>query len=262
MKNRPIRCFQGTAEPYTRFWTVKNAADTPSGEPEIEFFGVISEYSWWGDEITPQMFRDDLNAIGKGGPVTIKVNSGGGDVVAASVIRSILGEYPGFKTIKVIGMAASAAVAIVLAGDKILIQDTAYMMIHDPLFEVMYATLDIETLESWLACLKTTKTGLADTYANRTGISVDRINRMMTDTTYLSANEAVKMGFADEVLHIGKEAMQESEAVAKANAALLKNYMNVPEALLNQASEPVQSAAVVDLPEDEQRFRDEINFYL
>ncbi len=262
MKNKPIRCYEGTAEPHSRFWNVVNAAESQSGEPEIEFSGVISEYSWWGDEITPQMFKDDLNNIGKGGPVTIKVNSGGGDVIAASVIRSILAEYAGFKTIKVIGIAASAAVAIVLAGDKIMIQDTAYMMIHDPLFEVMFASLDIETMETLLACLKTTKTGLADTYASHTGISVERINKMMTETTYLSANEAVKLGFADEVIHIGKEALHESEAVAKANASLLKNYMNVPAALLNQASEPVQSAADEDLPEDEQRLRDEISLTL
>ncbi|MBA4375828.1 MAG: peptidase S14 [Anaerolinea sp.] len=265
MKNKRIRCFEGTAQPHERFWRVIDAAESQSGEAEIDFDGVISEYSWYDDDITPKMFKDDLYAIGKGGPVTIKVNSGGGDVIAASKIRSILADYKGRVTMKVVGLAASAAVVIVLAGDRIYIQDTAYMMIHDPAFAVFMAYLDISTLKSWLAELETIKQGIQDTYVSKTGISAEKINRMMSETTWLTANEAVKLGFADEVLSAGRDAQgSESVSAAQANASVLKNYMNVPAALLNQqASEPVQKIVADDeLSEEEQRLSDEVELNL
>ena len=163
---------------------------------------------------------------------------------------------------RVDGVAASAAVIIVLAGDKIQIQDSAYMMIHDPGFAVMFAYLDLPTLESWVAELKTVKQGIADTYASKTGISVERINKMMNETTWMSANEAVKLGFADEVLSAGRDANGASESQT-ANASMLKNYMNVPVALLNlQISEPVQKNVADELSEEEQSFVDEIQLNL
>jgi len=264
LKNRePIRCYEGSDEPHQRFWKIVNAEQSQSGEAEIDFDKVISEFSWMGDEITPQLFKDDLNNIGKGGPVTFKVNSPGGDVIAASVIRSILADYPGRKTMKVTGVAASAAVVVVLAGDRIQIMDTAYIMIHDPAFAVMFAYLDIETLRTWLAELEVTKKGIAETYASKTGLSVDRINKMMADTTWFSASEAVKFGFADEIITAGRDGSGGGES-NQANNSILKNYMNVPAALLNrQTSEPVQvNATQKPLTQEEQRLRDEIELNL
>ncbi len=239
-----------------------NAEESLSGEPEIDFDGIISEYSWYEDEITPKMFKDDLYSTGKNGPVTIRMNSGGGDVIAASVIRSILADYPGRVTMKVVGLAASAAVVIVLAADRILIQDTAYMMIHDPAFVVFLAYLDIGTLKSWLAELETIKQGIQDTYSSKTGISTERISKMMSDTTWLSAHEAVKLGFADEVIGAGRDAAADTAARA-ANTALLKNYVNVPASLLDaKVDEPVQETTVGQMTEEEQRLADEINLSL
>lgn len=262
-KREPIRCFEGKDQPHERFWKIVDADESQSGEAEINFDKVISEFSWMGDEITPQLFKDDLNNTGKGGPITIKVNSPGGDVIAASVIRSILADYPGRKTMKVTGVAASAAVVVVLAGDRVLIQDTAYMMIHDPAFAVMFAYLDIETLRSWLSELETVKKGIADTYSTKTGISLDRINKMMADTTWFSANEAVKFGFADEVLTTGRDGSGGGET-NQVNNSILKNYVNVPAALLNrQTSEPVQViVAQKPLTQEEQRLRDQIELNL
>lgn len=239
MRNKSIRCFDGTAQPGEPFWRARDAAQT-GGEAEIELYGTISEYSWLGDEVTPQKFKDDLLRIGGGGPVTIRINSGGGDVIAASTIRSILRDYKGQKTVRIDGLAASAAVIIALAGDRIQIQDSAYMMIHDPGYSVFMAWLDVETMQGLIDTLKPIKAGIADTYATKTGLSVDRINKLMSDETWMNAQKAVDLGFADEILTTGRDVTPstgegEGSNARNANLNLLKNYRNVPAVLMNLA---------------------------
>lgn len=247
-KREPIRCFEGTAKPGAAFWRVRNAAETESGEAEVELYGAISEYIWFDDDVTPNMFKDDLYRVGANGPVTIRINSPGGDVIAASVMRTIIKDYPGHVTVKIDGMAASAAVVVALAGDRIQIQDTAYMMIHDPGFSVFWAWLDIETMEGMVTTLKSVKAGILDTYVVKTGISAERMGRMMTDETWMSANEAVKLGFADEVIG-GERAPLDNQEMQNA----LKNYMHVPAGLLNIA----QPKPVETIDPEVQRLRDE-----
>jgi ATP-dependent Clp protease, protease subunit len=232
----PIRCFDGTAKPHEPFWNIRNAAET-GGEPEVDFYGYISEYSWLGDEITPNKFKTDLHKAGNGGPVTIRLNSPGGDVIAASVIRSIITDYPGPVTVRIDGMAASAAVIVAMAGKTVKIMDTAYMMIHDPAVIVMMAALDIEMLGQLHDQLKSIKQGIVDTYASKTGLSVDKLSRMMKDETWMSAQEAVSYGFASEVIKGGQA--QNASKTAFVNA--LHNYVNVPQALLESSP---QSEAV------------------
>ena len=245
MSHKPIRCFEGNAKPHEPFWRARNAADT-GGEPEIELYGVISEYSWFEDEITPKLFKADLYKIGNGGPVTIRIDSPGGDVIAASVIRSIMTDYPGPITTRIDGMAASAAVIIAMAGQKVRIMDSAYMMIHDPLVIVLLAALNIETLKQLHDNLKSIKDGIIPAYAQRTGLSENQISNMMTRETWMSAREAVEFKFADEIIEGGKK----SKAAAIQNIAYvnaLTNYENVPHELLNSSSEtPQETGAVVD----------------
>lgn len=278
MANKIIRCYEGEAKPGEAFWKIRNATETGTGEAEIDLYGTISEISWFGDEVTPQKFKDDLYQNGAGGPITIRMNSGGGDVIAASVIRSILRDYPGKKTVKIDGLAASAAVIVALACDRILIQDTAYMMIHDPGYAVFLAYLDIETMEGLINTLKPIKAGIADTYASKTGISVDRINKMMSEETWMNANKAVDLGFADEVMTAGRDPFIEEDGgknTNQANLSALKNYRNVPAALLNQlppcggsGSEPVQSSVSntgepgLSEPDEVRRLRDELKLIL
>jgi len=104
---KPIRCFDGNAQPYEPFWRFVNEAESESGQAELELYGVLSEFSWFDDDITPKKFKDDLYKYGKGGPVLLKINSPGGDVIAASVMRTIMTESPGEITARVDGLAAS-----------------------------------------------------------------------------------------------------------------------------------------------------------
>ena len=114
-----------------KFWNWKNQADeSPSEERVLELYGTIAEDSWFDDDVTPQMFRDEL--FSGNGPVTIWINSPGGDCIAASQIYSMLMDYKGNVTVKIDGIAASAASVIAMAGTKVLMAPTALMMIHNP----------------------------------------------------------------------------------------------------------------------------------
>lgn len=234
MAKLPMRVMDGSAKPYEPFWNIRNDS---AGEPELEFYGPISEYSWWGDEITPKIFKEDLYRVGGGGPVTVRMNSGGGEVIAASVIKSILVEYPGKITVLIEGLAASAATVVAMAGDVIRMQESAYFMIHDP-SALAYGT--IEDLKQLLGYLKTVKDGIVDSYETRTHIEPARLAKMMTDETWMTARDAVELGFIDEVI-----AGTKPKASLK-NAAFLNcitNYVNVPAALLpDQDSEPDMQA--------------------
>lgn len=224
--HEPFRCFDGNAKPHEPFWKWVNV-DSPM--PEMELDGVISEYSWLDDDITPKMFKEDLYLYGKGGPVLVKINSPGGDVIAASKMRAIMTEYPGDITVRVEGIAASAAVIVAISASQVQMTDASYMMIHDPAVVVFLAMLDIETLGRLQDNLKTIKDGIIPSYAAKTGLSEGVISNMMTRETWMSAREAVDFGFADQVIAGGQKAKNQITNLTYVN--VLKSYAHVPTAL-------------------------------
>jgi ATP-dependent Clp protease, protease subunit len=242
MPNNPIRVFEGEQRPHEPFWRFVDAAEAESGEPELEFYGYISEYSWFGDEITPALFKDQLYKFGNSGPVTVRMNSGGGDVIAASVIRSIIMDYPGRVTVRIDGLCASAATFVAIAGDVVKMQDTGFFMIHDPLALVWG---NIEELKKALDLLKTVKDGIIDAYQVRTDLGTEKLGKMMTDETWMTAVEAKAFGFVDEVVsNSQKKAVYRPGAQAVLNA--LTNYRNVPDALSELLqSDPVKNQQAV-----------------
>lgn len=237
--SQPLRCFDGNAQPYQPFWRFVDSGDSESGLTELELDGVISEFSWFGDEITPALFKDQLYAAGKGGPVLLRVNSPGGDVVAASRMRAILTDYPGVVTARVDGIAASAAVAVVMAASRVKMMDSAYMMIHDPSVIVFLAQLDIDTLGALRDELKAIKDGILPIYTERTGLSEGVISNMMKDETWMSARQAVELGFADEVITAGQP--RQADKVAFVNC--LKSYANVPPAVMQAYQSTIPAPA-------------------
>ena len=232
-QHNPIRCFEGNAQPHEPFWKWVNV-DTD--QPEMELNGVISEYSWLEDEITPKKFKDDLYKFGRGGPITMKINSPGGDVIAASMMRAIMSEYPGEITAQIEGVAASAAVIVSISASKVRIMDSAYMMIHDPAVVVFMAMLDIETLGQLRDNLRSIKDGIVPAYAQKTGMSEERVSNMMRKETWMSAREAVDYHFADEIITGGQKPKTSIQNIAFVN--VIQTYENVPPALLETA-EPV-----------------------
>jgi len=235
-KHEPIRCFEGSAKPHEPFWTWHNALDAETepgteSEPELELYGYISEFSWFDDDITPKRFRQDLYAYGGGGPITIRMNSYGGDVIAASMIHTFIRDYPGRVTVRIDGVAASAATVVAVAGDVIRMQETAYFMIHDPLVAFMFAVLNIEELTRMVDSLEAVKEGILNAYQTKTGLSRPRLSKMMTDETWMDAQKAIDLGFVDEIIRAERAIpIDLGQKAAVINA--LHNYANVPPALL------------------------------
>lgn len=152
------------------------------------------------------MFRDELFA--GNGPITVYINSPGGDCVAASQIYTMLMDYKDDVTIKIDGIAASAASVIAMAGTKVLMAPTALMMIHDPL---TVAIGDSEELQKAITMLDEVKESIINAYEIKTGLSRAKIAHLMSAETWMDANKAVELGFADEIMYTDKDDENDDE---------------------------------------------------
>lgn len=177
-------------------------------ETEVEIYDRIAgkkSYDWWtdeeGTEVTPNDFKADLNNCGTQN-ITIRINSGGGEVSAANVISVAIQEaIAAGKNIncKIDGMCASAAVQIALSCNEVVIHESAVMMVHDPLM-FMYGYSNIESLEKDLESLKAFKNAILNTYERKTGKNRQELADMMTAETWMDGKEAVEKGFADKLM--------------------------------------------------------------
>ena len=141
------------------------------------------------------MFRDELFA--DSGDVIIWINSPGGDCVAASQIYSMLMDYKGNVTIKIDGIAASAASVIAMAGTKVLMAPTALMMIHNP---ATVAFGDHEDMQKAIDMLTEVKESIINAYEIKTNMSRAKLSHLMDSETWMNANKAIELGFADDIL--------------------------------------------------------------
>lgn len=183
---------------FWRFQTVTNQidAETESTENVLFFDGVIAEESWYSDDITPQMFRDELKQ--HSGDLTLWINSPGGDCFAASEIYTALKEHNGRITVKVNGTVASAASVIAMAGDMVEMSPTAMMMIHNPSM-LLYG--EAAELEQGIDFLNEVKEAIINAYQIKTGMSRNKISNLMDSETWMNARSALDMGFCDRVLY-------------------------------------------------------------
>lgn len=205
----------------------------------LEFYGTIAEESWFDDDITPKMFREELFA--DKGPVTIWINSPGGDCNAASQIYTALMDYKDDVTVKVDGMAASAASVIAMAGTKVLMAPTAMMMIHNP---STGAYGDHKDMEEVIAMLEEVKEGIINAYEIRTGLSHAQLSHMMDSTTWMNAKKAIELGFADEMLTDSKHTPADVEAYAF-------SARDVEQAVVNKIIEKVCAKNKAEPPKQE-----------
>lgn len=179
-----------------KFWNWKN--QTESGESKervLELYGTIAETSWFDDDVTPQMFREELFA--DTGPVTVWLNSPGGDCVAASQIYTMLMDYQGDVTVKIDGIAASAASVIAMAGTTVLMAPTALMMIHNPM---TMAYGNHEDMAKAIEMLDEVKESIINAYELKTSMSRAKLSHLMDSETWMNANKAIELGFADDIL--------------------------------------------------------------
>lgn len=237
---REINLFGGKTKPHEPFWKVVDAETSESGEAEIQFYGYISEYAWAQDDISPRLFRETLDSL-EGQPVTVRIHSGGGDVFAASAIRAMLMSYPGQVTTRIDGLCASAATVVALAGQKVVMQDSAYFMVHDPW---CLAIGNAAELKETAKMLGTIKAGIVETYQNKTGIDPETISKLMSQETWMTAEEAVGLNFVDEVVRGQAGAPSNMRSAVVANA--IRDYRTAPaelRAMLEDENELVQQRA-------------------
>ena len=177
-----------------RFWKWKNQAETDT-ERTLFLNGTIAEESWFDDDVTPQLFKEDL--LSGSGDITVWINSPGGDCVAAAQIYNMLMDYKGNVTVKIDGIAASAASVIAMAGTEVLMSPVSMLMIHNPMTVAMG---DAAEMEKAIDMLASVKESIINAYEIKTGMSRAKISHLMDDETWMDANKAVELGFADDVL--------------------------------------------------------------
>ena len=186
-----------------RFWNwIKNEA----GGRVLRLEGPIDEESFWGDEVTPKAFREELEA--DSGDITVWINSPGGNVFAAAEIYTMLRDYQGTVTVKIDAIAASAASVIAMAGNKVLMSPVAMLMIHDPSTIAMGNARDMEKA---ISTLNEVKESIINAYAFKTGLTRSRIAKLMENETWMNAKKAVELGFADEILFEAVEPEEEPD---------------------------------------------------
>ena len=183
-----------------KFWKWKNQTEIPETEqllPERTLYlnGTISETSWLDDDLTPQMFKDELNA-GEG-DITVWINSPGGDCVAAAQIYNMLIDYKGNVTVKIDGIAASAASVIAMAGTRVMMSPVSMLMIHNPMTMAFGNTAEMQKA---IDMLGEVKESIINAYEIKTNLSRGKISRLMDAETWMNANMAVELGFADGIL--------------------------------------------------------------
>ena len=186
-----------------KFW---NWIHDDSGGRVLRLEGPIDSDSFWGDEVTPQAFRDDLYA--EEGDITLCVNSPGGNVFAAAEIYTMLRDYPGSVTVRIASIAASAASVVAMAGNLVQISPTGMLMVHDPSTIAMGNARDMEKA---ITTLNEVKESIINAYAFKTGLSRNRISKLMSDETWLNAKKAVELGFADEIMFTDKKTESEPD---------------------------------------------------
>ena len=190
-----------------KFWNW--ARDANDGSRTLYLSGTIAEESWFDDDVTPALFKSELQS--GSGDITVWINSPGGDCVAASQIYTMLMDYPGHVTIKIDGLAASAASVVAMAGTQVLMAPTAMMMVHNPLTVAIGDSEEMQKLshlmdaETWMNAKKAVELGFAD------GILTDEKTSAADAVSYAFSRRAVTNSLLSKLPHPKNEHLQSVE---------------------------------------------------
>lgn len=207
--------------PNKHFWQFKNVAKESA---ELYLYGDIADSTWYGDEVTPKQFAQELDAIDKDATITVYINSGGGDVFAAQAIGNMLERRSGKVTAMIDGLCASAATIVACHCTTVkAAQDSTYM-IH-PVKMLLIESVDTETLQKYIEALDTCRENILALYVKKTGRDKDELADLMDATSWWTGPQAQENGFIDEIVETGKEPVTENR-----NGMLFVNSvsMNMP----------------------------------
>lgn len=206
------------------------AADDKEAERTISMFDVIGQDFWTGEGVTAKRVASALRNMGAG-PVTVNVNSPGGDMFEGLAIYNLLREHKGEVTVKVLGLAASAASVIAMAGDEVQIARAGFLMIHNAWVLAIGNRHDLREMAD---TLEPFDRAMADIYAARTGDDQKAMAKLMDSETWIGGSDAVDGGFADSLLpsdEIGKGEGKKAATVRRIEAALRASGMPKSEAM-------------------------------
>lgn len=220
------------AKKNNKFWNIINNEEDSTAE--LHLYGDISSSeSWWDDVVTPQQFKEDLKSLGNKDEIVVRINSGGGDVFAASTIYSQLKDNSAKIRVKIDGFCASAATIVAMAGDIIEMSPVGMFMIHDPMFGLL-GYYNAQELREAADTLDKVKESIMNAYIMRTSKSREELVQMMKDTTWLTADEALEEGFVDEIMFQDSEEDQEEPIFDGTNLIInsvsidISNFSNIP----------------------------------
>ena len=178
-----------------KFWNWIRDETNPDARI-LRLEGAIAEESWFDDEVTPAAFKAELTS--GSGPITVWINSPGGDCVAAAQIYNMLMDYPADVIVRIDGIAASAASVIAMAGTKVQMSPVSVMMIHNPLTVAMG---DSDEMRRAIQLLDEVKESIINAYEIKTGLSRAKLSQLMDGETWMNAKKALELGFCDEILY-------------------------------------------------------------
>lgn len=196
-EDRPCAGISSTISPRAlASWDAGLRASVTEDERTIGIYDAIGYDYWTGDGVTAKRVAGALRSMGKG-PVTVNVNSPGGDMFEGLAIYNLLREHDGEVTVRVLGLAASAASVIAMAGDQVQIARAAFFMIHNAWIVVAGNRNELRDYAKWLEPFDA---AMADIYAVRTGEDAKAIEKLMDGETWIGGSDAVSRGFADDLL--------------------------------------------------------------
>ena len=202
-----------------KFWNFTRPQNGAAAE--LIIYGEISSVSWFGDEVTPKQFSDELNeALKNSEELVVRINSSGGDVFAAYAIYTRLRDCKKNVIVKVDGWAASAATIIAMAGQVRLIPISGVFMVHDPSLSLWggYTAEDMAKMQKELELIKSS---IIKIYAGCTGLPEDEISRMMSEETWLLGMDAVEKGFCTGYL------LEDVEVKPQNNGHVFVNHVDM-----------------------------------
>ena len=179
----------------------------------ISIYDAIGYDYWTGEGVTARRVASALRTLGAG-PVTVNVNSPGGDMFEGLAIYNLLREHKGDVTVKVLGIAASAASIVAMAGDTVQIARAAFFMVHNSWVVASGNRNDLRETADWLEPFDA---AMADIYVARTGADTKAIAKLMDAESWIGGSAAIEQGFADELLP--SDQVGQGDAKAQAHAA-------------------------------------------
>jgi len=207
-------------------WNPQLAADGDKANNVINILDQIGVDWWTGEGTTAKRISAALRAIGEDQDVIVNLNSPGGDYFEGQAIYTLLSLHPGRVTVRVLGLAASAASVVAMAGDEIQIARAGWLMVHNAWIGVYGNRNDLRETADWLEPFDR---AAADLYAERTGLDKDDILAMLDRETWIGGADAVDQGWADSL--IAPEKIKEADegaaqaAIRKADVLLAKAGM-------------------------------------